>query len=149
MGKSRSERVKDKFQMAVEYLTEYSGVKGAVVADTEGVVIATSGQASFDAESFAAYSIAMKAAVEGPLGRIANPKLEHLSVKTGNEWITIAQSSQAFLIVAADRRADDLLSVRISRALEMISSHFKERYQLIIPRDRAGKLAKKLEEVHV
>jgi len=147
MGKSKSE--KDKFKMAVEYLTEYSGVRGAVIADVEGVVIARSGQASFDADTFAAYSIAMRTALEGPLGKIANPNPEHLSIKTGNDWITIAQSSEAFLIVAADRRADDLLSVRISRALEMISSYFKERYPLTIPRERAGRPAKKLEEVHV
>jgi predicted regulator of Ras-like GTPase activity (Roadblock/LC7/MglB family) len=149
MGKSKSDKNKDKFLMAVGYLTEYTGVRGAVVADGEGIVIATSGQASFDAEKFAAFAIAVKSAVEGPLGRIANPSLEHLSIKTGRDWITVAQSSEAFLIVAADRRADDLLNVRISRSLEMISSYFKERYPLIIPRERAGKSTKKLEEVHV
>jgi len=151
MGKSKLDKSKDKFQVAVDYLTEYSGVKGAIIADNEGIIIARSGPAEFDAETFAAFALAVKASIEEPLKEIARPDVEQLTVKTAQDWITIARLSPIILIVAAERHVDDLLSVRITRSLEMISTHMKAKYPAILSRDKAAAVRskKKSEGVHV
>lgn len=118
----------DKFQVSVDYLTEYAGVKGAVVTDREGLVVATSPRDGVDGELYAAIGLNLIEVLDRNLDRLINPGCEFLSAKTGKEWITIARTSIFYLIVVADRKADDLLSVRISRSLEMISLHMKDKY---------------------
>ena len=70
--------------------------------------------------------------IDRNLTKLIDPGCEFLSVKTDKDWITIAQTSVLYLIVVADRKADDLLSVRISRSLGMISSHVKDKYPALL-----------------
>ncbi len=122
----------NKFQVSVDYLTEYSGVKGAVIIDREGLVVATSPQDGVDAELYGAIGLNLAEIVDRNLAKLIDPGCEFLSVKTGKDWITVARTSIFYLIVLADRKANDLINVRIARSLDMISSHMKERYPALL-----------------
>ncbi len=141
----------DRFQVSVDYLTEYSGVKGAVITDPEGLVVAVSPQDGVDAELCAAFGLNLVEIMDRNLTKLIDPGCEFLSVKTDKDWITIAQTSVLYLIVVADRKADDLLNVRISRSLDMISSHVKDKYPALLFFDKPAeqKSVKRVEATHV
>lgn len=141
---------KDKFQAAIDHLTEYGGVKGAVISDHEGLVLAGGGDSAFNPELCAAYSLDVFAAVQGPLGRLLEPEVEFLIVKTRTDWLTLARARHLLLVVAARRQTDDLLSIRINQALEMITVHLENKYAVSLKSDISDShTAKRLEEVHV
>jgi len=123
----------DKFQVSVEYLTEYTGVKGVVITDSEGLMIIQQPKEGFNGELCAAVGLELIKLLDKNLHGIAEPGCEFLSIKTGADWLTVAKTSIFYVIVLADRKADDLLNVRISRALEMISSYMKEKYPAVSP----------------
>jgi predicted regulator of Ras-like GTPase activity (Roadblock/LC7/MglB family) len=150
MGRAKQVKNIDKFQNAIGYLIEYSGVKGAVIADFEGLVLAGGGINGFEPEKYAAYSLEIINAVQGPLQKLLRPEVDHLGIKTPRDWLTIAVAHPLMLVVAADRRADDLLHIRIARSLEMISSKLKEKYSLAPSADNTkAKNAKSLEAINV
>jgi predicted regulator of Ras-like GTPase activity (Roadblock/LC7/MglB family) len=151
MSQNKTAKNTNKFQVAVDYLTEYSGVKGAVIVDPEGLVICKSGQPDFDAETSAAAALLFKSTLDRVLPMLTPPGIEYLTLKTHSDWLTLAQSASLILFVMADRRVDDLLNIRISRSLEMISAHIKEKYPFYLSKatSPARESAKTMEEMHV
>lgn len=140
----------DKFRAAVEYLTEYSGVRGALIIDDEGLVIVQSPGKGFDGELWAAKGLELVNQMGKKLQGMTRPGCESLTFKTEADWVTVAKSSVFFLVVLADRKADDLLSVRISRAVEMISSYIKEKYPALLSESgSARKSERKVEASNV
>ncbi len=122
----------NKFQAAVEYLNDHAGVKAALITDSEGLVIFGNTGDQFDSDLCAAVGLDLIALLDKNFRGIIEPGCDFLSVKTSSDWITVAKSSIFYLIVIADRKADDLLSVRIAKALEMISSYLKEKYPAVL-----------------
>jgi predicted regulator of Ras-like GTPase activity (Roadblock/LC7/MglB family) len=141
----------NKFQASVEYLIDYAGVRGTVITDDEGLVITQSPASGFDGELCAATGLELISVMDKNIKKIAEPGCEYLSIKTGSDWITVAKSTVFYVIVLADRKADDLLSVRISRALEMIASHIKDKYPAILLEQKpaARRHEKKMEASNV
>jgi predicted regulator of Ras-like GTPase activity (Roadblock/LC7/MglB family) len=147
MGRAKTTAIKDKFKAALDYLTEYSGVRGAVIVDSEGLAIASGGHGKFDPDKHAAHVVQLESVLEKALPQLVSPGIELLSIKTGEDWLTIAKTSQLTLVVAADRNVDDLLNIRITRSIEMISSHVKQRYPYYqVP---VKKAAREMEEINV
>jgi predicted regulator of Ras-like GTPase activity (Roadblock/LC7/MglB family) len=143
-----TKKSQDKFQMAVDYLIEYAGVRGVAIADPEGLVIAHGGN-DFDAELHCALAQQITASLNAILPKLIAPEVEHLIIKTPQDWLTVARSATFLLIVVAERNADELLNIRIGRALEMISSHLKGKYQPAFSTDPSGVKAKKMEAINV
>ena len=125
----------DKFQVSLDYLTEYPGVKSAVICDQEGMVVSRSPQQNGDEELHAAAGLELVRTVDRGLAGIVDPGCDYLSVKTGQDWVIVAQASIFYLIVRAERTVDDLLNIRVSRSLEMISSYLDERYGALLRDD--------------
>jgi predicted regulator of Ras-like GTPase activity (Roadblock/LC7/MglB family) len=117
-----------RLQTSVDYLTDYAGVIGAVIADHEGLVVACSPPSLVDAELYAALGPEIFSATDRNIGRLINPGCKYVSLKTDDRWLTIATTQGFLLIVLADRKADDLLNVRVQRTLDMIANHIKEKY---------------------
>ncbi len=138
----------NKFQAAVDYLAEYTGVKGAAIADSEGLVVARSGQGEFDAELHCAIALEIVTTLDSTLAKLMDPGIEHLSLKTAGNWLTVARSKPFCLVIAADKKATDLLNIRIGRALDMISS-LKNKYPQAFSAGPSGVKAKNMEAVHV
>jgi predicted regulator of Ras-like GTPase activity (Roadblock/LC7/MglB family) len=147
MGRAKTAAVKNKFQAALDYLTEYAGVRGAVIVDSEGLAIASGSHGQFDADKHAAFVVHLESVLNQALPPLATPGVEWLSIKTGDEWLTIARASELRLVVAAERNAGDLLNIRITRSSDMISSHLKQRYPFYLA--PAKKAAREMEEINV
>jgi predicted regulator of Ras-like GTPase activity (Roadblock/LC7/MglB family) len=147
MGRAKQLKSIDKFQNAVGYLIEYSGVKGVVIADSEGLVLTGGGSDGFATEKYAAFALELVNVLRNPLEKLMKPEIEYIGIKTPDYWLTIAISHPLMLVVAADRQADDLLHIRIARSLEMISSHIREKYPAI--ENLKAKNARNLEAIHV
>lgn len=146
----KAAKTSDKFKTAVEYITDYAGVHGAVVADSEGLVVVQSPTDGFDGELWSALGLNLVKIMDGSIEGMAEPGCEFIAVKTSSSWITIARTSDFYLVVSADRKVDDLLSVRISRALEMIASHLKDKYPAILLKsESARKSERKMEASNV
>jgi predicted regulator of Ras-like GTPase activity (Roadblock/LC7/MglB family) len=129
-----------RFQAAVEYLTDYTGVIGAAIADSEGLVIACGPSDLPDSEMYAALGPEIFVTANRIIERLVDPGCEYLALKTAEKWLTIATTLGFYLIVLADRKADELLNVRIQRALEMISTYIKEKYPAEIYTKRPQKI---------
>ena len=140
-----------RFQAAVEYVAGYFNVKSVVIADNEGMVVACAGREKFDAEVFSARAVEMMKTIDLQIGNIIDPASEYAVIKTPQNLLTVARVAPFILIVVAKRQIDDLLHIRISRALEMISSHYKNKYPALMQSDkpRDKKSPKNMEEIHV
>jgi predicted regulator of Ras-like GTPase activity (Roadblock/LC7/MglB family) len=150
MGRAKQPKSIDKFQNAVGYLAEYSGVRGVVITDREGLVLVGRGAESPELERYAAYALEIIKAVRSPFHELLKSEIEHLVIKTSHDWLTIAVSVPLMLVVVADRQADDLLHIRITRSLEMISSYVREKYSFSSATDNSkAKNAKSLEAIYV
>lgn len=117
-----------RLQTAVDYLAEYSGVNGAVVADHEGLIVACSPPSVFKGEFYAALGPEIFKVIDNNIDKLIDPGCRFMSLKTEEKWLTIASILNFFLIVLADKKADDLLNVRIQRTLEMVANHINEKY---------------------
>jgi predicted regulator of Ras-like GTPase activity (Roadblock/LC7/MglB family) len=149
MSRTKTVKNQDKFQMAVNYLTEYSGVRGAVIADPEGLVISRSGGEKFNAELYCALAREIASSMNKLLPELITPGIEYMAIKTSQDWLTVARSESFLLVVAAERNADELLNVRIGRALEMISSNLKNKYRAVYSHGSSGIKTKNMEAAHV
>lgn len=140
-----------RLQAAVEYLTGYTGVIGAVLADYEGLVVACSPPSLMHGEKFAALGPEIFHIADRIMGEIIKPGCRHISLKTEDRWMTVAAALNFCLVVLADQKADDLLNVRIQRALEMIANYIKEKYpaEIYSARPEAIKKEEAMEASHV
>jgi len=113
---------------ALHYLQEYSGVKGAILVDNEGLVVASDTSPDFDPELFASLAIGLKEADRSLLEKINESEMERMGIHTPHLWISLNQILSFTLVTVAHRHTDELLSVRISQAVGMIKKHLEERY---------------------
>jgi predicted regulator of Ras-like GTPase activity (Roadblock/LC7/MglB family) len=117
-----------RLQEAVDYLAEYSGVIGTVIADREGLTVACSPPALRHEDIYAALGPEIFKEANSRIARLIDPGCRYVSIKTADRWLTVAGTLDFYLVVLADKKADDLLNVRIQRTLEMIANHIKEKY---------------------
>jgi predicted regulator of Ras-like GTPase activity (Roadblock/LC7/MglB family) len=115
-------------EVALHYLREYSGVKVAILVDDEGLVVACDGLSDLDPEIFASLAVSFKENNNLLLKRIGEKGLNRMGIHTPNLWISLNQILSLTLVTVADRHTDELLSVRISQATEMIKRHLEQRY---------------------
>ena len=119
---------KGDLENALHYLLEYSGVKGVILVDNEGLVVGGDTLSDFDPELFASLAICLKEANHSLLEKINESQLERIGIHTPHLWISLNQIQSFTLVTVADRHTDELLSVRISQAVGMIRKHLEERY---------------------
>ncbi len=124
--KKRTKRVD--LESPLHYLREYSGVKGAILVDNEGLVVACDTLSDLDPEIFASLAVNLKEANDLLLERIDEKGLKRMGIHTPNLWISLNQILSFTLVTVADNHTDELLSVRISQAVGMINKHLEQRY---------------------
>ena len=121
----------DRFQAALSYLVEYNGVNGAMILDSEGLVIEHLNKDGVDAEQFSPLALLILDQTSRVLGRMNEPVVQSMVVKNQNSWITFERIDDLILMVRANLTTDDLLKVRIGQAVDMIKQYLKERYPLL------------------
>jgi predicted regulator of Ras-like GTPase activity (Roadblock/LC7/MglB family) len=119
---------KTDLENALHYLREYSGVKVAILVDDEGLMVACDGFSDMEPETFASLAVSFKESNNLLLKRIGEKGLNRMGIHTLNLWISLNQILSLTLVTVADRHTDELLSVRISQATEMIRRHLEQRY---------------------
>ncbi len=112
----------------LHYLREYSGVKGAILVDNEGLVVACDTLSDLDPETFASLAMSLKEANDLLLEKIDEKGLKRMGIHTPNLWISLNQILSFTLVTVSDNHTDELFSVRISQATEMIKKHLEQRY---------------------
>ncbi|MCK4385077.1 MAG: roadblock/LC7 domain-containing protein [candidate division Zixibacteria bacterium] len=115
-------------ESALRYLREYSGVKGAILVDDEGLVVESDRLSDLDPETFASLAVNLKETNNLLLKKINEKGLTRMEIHTPNLWINLNQILSFTLVTVADNHTDELLSVRISQATGMIEKHLKQRY---------------------
>ena len=115
-------------ESALRYLREYSGVKGAILVDNEGLVVACDRLSDLDPETFASLAVSLKEANNSFLKSISEIGLERIGIHTPDLWISLNQILGFTLVTVADRNTDELLSVRISQATGIIRKYLEQRY---------------------
>ncbi len=132
----KNQNENSRLQAAVDYLAEYSGVNGAVVADHEGLIVACSPPSLLKGEFYAALGPEIFKVIDNNIGKLIDPGCRFMSIKTEEKWLTVASILNFFLIVLADKKADDLLNVRVQRTLDMVANHINEKYPAEVYIDR-------------
>jgi predicted regulator of Ras-like GTPase activity (Roadblock/LC7/MglB family) len=150
-NKLKDSNEESRFQAAVNYLVGYNGVIGAVIGDNEGLTVACSPQVLPEGDLYSVTGLEIMKTMDKNISRLMDPGCGYVSIKTGQRWLTVATARDLYLVVLADRKADDLLNVRIQRTLEMITNHIKENYpaEIFSTRPAALKRENTMEATHV
>jgi len=128
LDKRKMDKSKNRFQTTLEYLVEYQGVTETVILDSEGLVIGYLSRNGLDAEVLSPLALLMLDQVSSVLNRLDESPVQSMVLKNKNCWITIERVDNLVLIVKAGNKTDDLLKVRIGRAVDMIKSCLNENY---------------------
>jgi predicted regulator of Ras-like GTPase activity (Roadblock/LC7/MglB family) len=118
----------EKLENFLHYLREYAGVKGAVLVDHEGLVVAEDSSPDLDPETVATYAKHIKETNDKILGKMGEKTSERIGIHTPDAWICLNQIEDFTLAVVSDRRTDELLSVRIQQSTGMIRRFLCQRY---------------------
>ncbi|MFQ6031597.1 MAG: roadblock/LC7 domain-containing protein, partial [Candidatus Zixiibacteriota bacterium] len=76
-------------ESALHYLREYSGVKGAILVDNEGLVVAYDSLSDLDPETCASLAVSLTESNNLLLERINERGLKRMGIHTPNLWISL------------------------------------------------------------
>jgi predicted regulator of Ras-like GTPase activity (Roadblock/LC7/MglB family) len=119
----------DNLENILSYLREYAGVKGAILVDFEGLVVAKKSSPDFDFETVATFARCLKEANDRILQKMGGKSSERIGIYTPDLWLSLIQIESFLLIVVSDRHTDELLSVRMQQSVGMIKRFLTGRYQ--------------------
>lgn len=112
----------------LRYIKEYSGVEGAFLVDSEGLIIAKELGQEMDGEKLAPFMVGLEELNNKALKKIDEKKVSRIELYTPTRWISLTRIFGLVLVTVANRHTDDLLSVRIVQASEMIRRYMRKRY---------------------
>lgn len=113
---------------ALSYVKNYQGVKGCLLVDEEGLVVAKNTDEHFDLETYAPLAILLKDSNLSTLKKIGEKDLLRLEIFTHQSWLSLHKLLNFFLVTVASRSTDELLHIRISKTAEMIKKYIQEKY---------------------
>ena len=116
------------FEKAVNYIGEHGSVKLAAVVDLEGLLLSNFCRGGVEADEWSPYAPVLFAQNEVVLDRTQMSNPEKIDIILTEQRLTVARDATFYLMVLAERQADDLLGIRISQAMEMIRKYISERY---------------------
>ena len=123
------------FDDAVSYIGEYSGVRLCWIVDKEGLPIAVWQRQMYtgDADFWAPISVEMTDFHRTRLSTGGDPCVpDILEVRTNQGRLVVEAVGDVWLGVLTDPDADELISVRITRARDMIAKHLHAEGELTV-----------------
>ena len=120
--------VEDGFSKAVNYIGENGSTLMAAVIDQEGLLLGSYQRSLFEAEDVAPLVLPIITQNSASLGKMQLSIPEKTEMVFENQKLTIASEKYYTLVVISERSVDDILSIRINQALEMIRIYMAERY---------------------
>ncbi len=116
------------FERAVRYIGEHASVHLAAVVDYEGLLLANYKRGEIDSEEWAPLAGLFFEGNRRVLEKRDLGTPEKLDLLLQDKRVIIARDNNCDLLVVAERQSDDVLSIRINQALEMIRKYMAERY---------------------
>jgi predicted regulator of Ras-like GTPase activity (Roadblock/LC7/MglB family) len=113
---------------ALSYLKEYSGVEGAFLVDSEGLIVGQESEEGLEGEKIAPLALSLEEANFCFLKKIGESRADRIQLFTSRRWITLNRVLDFTLVTIASRNTDELLNIRIIRAAEMLKKFIKEKY---------------------
>jgi predicted regulator of Ras-like GTPase activity (Roadblock/LC7/MglB family) len=113
---------------ALSYLKEYSGVEGAFLVDSEGLIVGQECEEGLEGEKIAPLALSLEEANFCFLKKIGEPRADRIQLFTSTRWINLNRVLDFTLVTIASRNTDELLNIRIIRAAEMLKKFIKEKY---------------------
>ena len=129
------------FDRAVNYIGEHGSVHLAAVVDDEGLLLSNFCRGQWEAEDWAPLALVALERNAEVMTRIGLEGIEKLDFNLRGQRVVVARAEGYCLTVVSERHDDDLLSIRINQALEMINKFVAERY--------GDKLNTNVERAHV
>jgi len=116
------------FDRAARYIGEDGSVLLAAVVDHEGLVLGRFLRGDAVADDWAPFSLLFYDVNRATLQRAGWSSPEKIDLVVKDKKIVVARETSWCLMVVAERRADNLLNIRINKGLEMIRKHIAQRY---------------------
>jgi hypothetical protein len=116
------------FERAVRYIGEHGSVFLAAVVDHEGLLMASFRRGDMVPEDWAPLALLFYDSNRRVLARNGLSDPDRVDLRLSDKRVVTAKQNKYSLMVVADRHSDDVLNIRISQGLEIISKHATERY---------------------
>jgi len=116
------------FERAVKYIGEHSSVRLAAMVDHEGLLLSSFRRNNADPELWAPLSLMLFKNSEELLRRGELNKPEKLDSLLNDQRVCLACYDQFYLIVLAEREADDVLSIRVNQGMEIVKKYINQRF---------------------
>jgi len=122
------------FERAVRYVGGHQAVKLAVVVDFEGLTMATFKRGEIDPDTWAPLALLLRNVNKDIIARHNKvDDTDRMDLTYRQEKLFILHSAGYDLLVLSNREDDDLLSIRLTQAAEMIKKYVTERYGKLSP----------------
>ncbi|MCI0330370.1 MAG: roadblock/LC7 domain-containing protein [candidate division Zixibacteria bacterium] len=127
------------FDDALAYIGEQRGVRKAYLVDEEGLVLARfeSGGAWED-ELWAAWGLVLVERNKELASRVDHSDFQSMELSTTAGKVYVQKVLEFYLVAVVEPPADELLNVRLVRAVEMIRRHWQEKYEPVLKTSREG-----------
>jgi predicted regulator of Ras-like GTPase activity (Roadblock/LC7/MglB family) len=124
----KPEKIQVDLEAALDYVKEYSGVEGVILLDQEGLVVANRVNSGWDEEEIAPLALLLRKINSRELGKIDTSPVERMELLSQKLWISLNNIGGFTLVSLAHRSTDELLNIRILKAVEMIRKYLDEKY---------------------
>ena len=122
------------FERAVKYLGEHHAVLLAVVVDQEGLAMAAYKRGEVEPEDYAPLSLLIKESNEKLLNKWEGEvSPDRIDIVFGDRKLSLSRAMDFYLLVMSNQEVDDLLSIRVTQAVDIIRRYVSERYGELMP----------------
>ena len=132
----KPEKIQVDLEAALDYVVEYSGVEGIILLDQEGMVISKRINADWDDEKIAPVALLLREINSKELGKIDTSPIERMELLSQKLWVSLNNIGDFTLVSLAHRSTDELLNIRILKAVEMIRKYLDEKYTGIFTKNQ-------------
>jgi predicted regulator of Ras-like GTPase activity (Roadblock/LC7/MglB family) len=111
-------------------------VEGVILLDNEGLVISKRVNAGWDDEKIAPLALLLREINSQQLSKIDTSPIERMELLSQKLWISLNNIDDFTLVSVAHRSTDELLNIRILKAVEMIKKYLDEKYAGIFSKNQ-------------
>lgn len=132
----KPEKIQVDLDAALDYVMEYSGVEGVILLDQEGMVVSKRINSCWDDEKIAPLALLLRKINSQELGKIDTSPIERMELLSQKLWVSLNNIGDFTLVSLAHRSTDELLNIRILKAVEMIRKYLDEKYARIFSKNQ-------------
>lgn len=124
----KGETIELSFEAALDYIKEYSGVEGVILVDKEGLVVSKRVNPGCQEEKIAPVALLLRKINSDQLQKIDGSLFERMEFLSERLWISLNNVGDFTLLSLAHRSTDELLRIRILKAVSMVEKCLNKKY---------------------